>query len=31
MDNILIGLEIQKNKTPEAISRIEKLLNTYSL
>lgn len=31
MDNILIGLEIQKKKTPEAISRIERLLKTYDL
>lgn len=31
MDNILIGLEIQKKKTPEAISRIERLLKTYGL
>lgn len=31
MDNILIGLEIQKKKTPESISRIERLLKTYGL
>lgn len=31
MDNILIGLEIQNKKTPEAISRIERLLKTYGL
>ncbi|WP_148550636.1 ABC transporter ATP-binding protein [Paraclostridium bifermentans] len=31
MDNILIGLEIQKKKTPEAISRIKRLLKTYGL
>lgn len=31
MDNILIGLEIQKKKTPQAISRIERLLKTYGL
>ena len=31
MDNILIDLEIQKKKTPEAISRIERLLKTYGL
>ncbi|QEZ67962.1 ABC transporter ATP-binding protein [Paraclostridium bifermentans] len=31
MDNILIGLEIQKKKIPEAISRIERLLKTYGL
>lgn len=31
IDNILIGLEIQKKKTPEAISRIERLLKTYGL
>lgn len=31
MDNILIGLEIQKKKTPEAISRIERLLKNYGL
>lgn len=31
MDNILIGLEIQKKKTPEAISRIDRLLKTYGL
>ena len=31
MYNILIGLEIQKKKTPEAISRIERLLKTYGL
>ncbi|MGL5754892.1 MAG: ABC transporter ATP-binding protein [Paraclostridium sp.] len=31
MDNILIGLEIQKKKTTEAISRIERLLKTYGL
>lgn len=31
MDNILIGLEIQKKKTPEALSRIERLLKTYGL
>lgn len=31
MDNILIGLEIQKKKNPEAISRIERLLKTYGL
>ncbi len=31
MDNILIGLEIQKKKTPGAISRIERLLKTYGL
>ena len=31
MDNITIGLEIQKNKDPEAIKRVEKLLKTYGL
>lgn len=31
MDNITIGLEIQKNKDPKAIKRVEKLLKTYDL
>ena len=31
MDNITIGLEIQNKKTPDNISRIEKLLKTYGL
>ena len=31
MDNITIGLEIQKNKDPKAIERVEKLLKTYDL
>ena len=31
MDNILIGLEIQKKKTPQNILRIETLLKTYGL
>ena len=31
MDNITIGLEIQKKKTPENITRVENLLKTYDL
>lgn len=31
MDNITIGLEIQHQKTPQAISKIESLLKTYGL
>lgn len=31
IDNITIGLEIQKNKTPENIARVENLLKTYDL
>lgn len=31
MDNITIGLEIQKNKDPKAIERVERLLKTYGL
>lgn len=31
MDNITIGLEIQKNKDPKAMERVEKLLKTYDL
>lgn len=31
MDNITIGLEIQKKKTDEAIKRVERLLKTYDL
>ena len=31
MDNITIGLEIQKNKDPESIKRVETLLKTYGL
>ena len=31
MDNITIGLEIQKNKDPKAIKRVETLLKTYGL
>lgn len=31
MDNITIGLEIQKNKDPKAIERVEHLLKTYDL
>ena len=31
MDNITIGLEIQHQKTPQAISKIENLLKTYGL
>jgi NitT/TauT family transport system ATP-binding protein len=31
MDNIMIGLEIQKNKDPKALERIERLLKTYGL
>lgn len=31
MDNITIGLEIQKNKDPKAIKRVENLLKTYDL
>lgn len=31
MDNITIGLEIQKNKDPKAIERVETLLKTYGL
>lgn len=31
MDNITIGLEIQKKKTPESIARVEELLKTYGL
>lgn len=30
-DNIMIGLEIQKKKTPEALARIDELLKTYDL
>ncbi len=31
MDNIIIGLEIQHKKTPEALENVEKLLKTYGL
>ena len=31
IDNITIGLEIQKNKDPKAIERVERLLKTYGL
>ena len=31
MDNITIGLEIQKKKTDEAMERVERLLKTYGL
>ena len=31
MDNITIGLEIQKNKDPKTIKRVETLLKTYGL
>ena len=31
MDNITIGLEIQKQKTDEAMQRVERLLKTYDL
>lgn len=31
MDNITIGLEIQHQKTPQSISKIENLLKTYGL
>ena len=31
MDNITIGLEIQKNKDPKSIERVENLLKTYDL
>ena len=31
MDNVTIGLEIQKQKTDEAIQRVERLLKTYDL
>ena len=31
MDNITIGLEIQKKKTDEAMERVERLLKTYDL
>ncbi|WP_286316420.1 ABC transporter ATP-binding protein [Romboutsia ilealis] len=31
MDNITIGLEIQKKKTDESIKRVERLLKTYDL
>ena len=31
MDNIAIGLEIQKQKTDEAMQRVERLLKTYDL
>ena len=31
IDNITIGLEIQKQKTDEAIQRVERLLKTYDL
>ncbi|WP_278683289.1 ABC transporter ATP-binding protein [Paraclostridium bifermentans] len=31
MDNITIGLEIQKNKNPKAIERVERLLKIYGL
>jgi NitT/TauT family transport system ATP-binding protein len=31
MDNITIGLEIQKKKTPANIARVENLLKTYDL
>ena len=31
MDNITIGLEIQKNKDPKSIERVENLLKTYGL
>lgn len=31
MDNITIGLEIQKNKDPKSIERVETLLKTYGL
>lgn len=31
MDNITIGLEIQKQKTDEAMKRVERLLKTYDL
>ena len=31
MDNITIGLEIQNQKTDEAMKRVERLLKTYDL
>lgn len=31
MDNITIGLEIQKKKTDESLKRVERLLKTYGL
>ena len=31
MDNITIGLEIQKKKTDEAMKRVDRLLKTYDL
>lgn len=31
MDNITLGLEIQKNKDPKSIERVERLLKTYGL
>lgn len=31
MDNVTIGLEIQKNKDPKAMERVEELLKTYDL
>ena len=31
MDNITIGLQIQKNKYPKALERVERLLKTYGL
>ena len=31
MDNITIGLEIQKKKTDESMERVERLLKTYDL
>ena len=31
MDNITIGLEIQKNKNPKSIQKVENLLKTYDL
>ena len=31
IDNITIGLEIQKNKDPKALERVERLLKTYGL
>lgn len=31
MDNLTIGLEIQKNKNPKTIQRVETLLKTYGL
>ncbi|MGL6107735.1 ABC transporter ATP-binding protein [Romboutsia sp.] len=31
LDNVTLGLEIQRNKFPEAVERVERLLKTYGL